>query len=127
MGKVEDVICTECAQKFQGELKQDLLGIRKTKCPSCGKEVKYPLTGGTFGCYISILILFGLIFIVALINGRIAFPGIIAILVVVALVQNADVKKKLEIAKKRNADTPPPPSAGQGDDEIIKAPDEIEE
>jgi len=88
-----NVTCPNCSTKFVGFPKRSFLGFQKLKCRKCSKDVMYPLTSGyrTFYRVIFVLMVIGVWF--SLQEGVSASPGFLGIATLVALYQDAKLRK----------------------------------
>jgi hypothetical protein len=98
----ENLVCTECAGTFIGKKKINLLGFPEAKCALCGKKSEYQLEPDMHRNYVLLISFLGLIFFFILLSGRIAFPGILMILVGYALYKNRKIFDK-ELAARQKA------------------------
>ena len=113
-GGPDSVVCTNCLNQFAAWKKLSPLGFKTYLCPRCNTKVYYPLAGDHFGCFVAVLIAFGIITVTSLASGKVAIPGLIAVLAVPALINNARIKRRTREAegKARALAAPPPEPAG---------------
>ena len=102
-----DAICRTCSARFTAAGKHSFLGFRKLKCPSCGKDVEYPLTPGFRTAYWVVVVLMALAVSAALMQGKLAAPGIIGLAAVFALMKDARVKREVAEAEVSAAEMGP--------------------
>tara|TARA_R110002072_G_scaffold271879_1_gene431901 strand:+ start:3489 stop:3809 length:321 start_codon:yes stop_codon:yes gene_type:complete len=88
-------LCGTCKHQFSTEPKRSFLGFQKVTCPSCNKEITYPLTSGYRATYWVLLVLMIVGIIKAFSEGGIAGPGGFGIAIIVALVIDAKIKSKV--------------------------------
>ena len=86
--------CPKCRNMFNGEPSRTFLGFQKLVCPRCRNRLAYPLTRGYRIFYWGMLVLMGLMIVAAFAQGDFAFPGGIGICMIVALVRDAQLKKR---------------------------------
>lgn len=86
--------CGHCKKDVTATPKRSFLGFQKVACPSCQQAETFPLTKGFRTTYIVIVALMALTILMALQQGEIGFPGLLGILVIAALVIDANIKKK---------------------------------
>jgi hypothetical protein len=63
------------------------------RCPSCGKDVVYPLTSGYRIIYWAILGLMLVAVVVNYSNGQPTYPGLLGFAALIALVEDARIRK----------------------------------
>lgn len=86
--------CRHCKQSVAASPTRTFLGFQKTTCPHCNTVETFPLTKGFRTTYIVIVALMVLTILMAIQKGEIGFPGLIGVLVIAALVLDANLKKK---------------------------------
>lgn len=91
-----DVICQNCSHSFTAVPKRSFLGFQKVACPSCGKKSIYPLTQGYRVTYWVLIALMIVWFLGTLSKGDIAVPGILGVAIIVALIKDSSIKKKVK-------------------------------
>jgi hypothetical protein len=96
------MICTECAQDVPAATKLSFLGFPTFMCPSCNKQVRYPLSMGRKIFYWLLVALFAGITINALAHGAVAMPGLLGILVIIAVVTDLGQMAKVREAERRH-------------------------
>jgi len=96
-----DAICRSCGSHFRAVPTRSFLGFQKLKCPTCSKDVLYPLTSGYRTTYWIIVGLMALAILGNLSEGRIAFPGLLGIAVIIGLVSDARIRKEVAAAMAR--------------------------
>jgi hypothetical protein len=96
------MICTECAQDVQATTKLTFLGFPSFTCPSCHKLVTYPLGTGRKVFYWILVAVFAAMTINALMHGQIAVPGLIGLLVIIAVVMDIGKMSTLRQAEQRH-------------------------
>ncbi len=87
-----DAICTNCGTKFRDVPRRTFLGFQKFQCPKCLEKVTYPLTDGY---RITYWILLTLAFIAAVSQGNIPIPGGFGIAIIVALISDMKIRKRI--------------------------------
>jgi len=90
--------CASCNHQFAAIPTRSFLGFQKLECPSCKAKVTYPLTKGYRITYIVIFGLMVLQIIATFSQGAIGFPGGIGIAVIIALVIDFNLRKKIAAA-----------------------------
>jgi hypothetical protein len=85
--------CPNCSTRFTAFPKRTFLGFQKMKCRKCSKDVVYPLTSGyrTFYRVLLVMMVVGIWYSIKL--GVTPSPGLLGIATVVALVQDARIRK----------------------------------
>ncbi|MGA2527328.1 MAG: hypothetical protein ABSF79_12045 [Smithellaceae bacterium] len=91
-----DAVCQNCSRRFTEVPKRSFLGFQKVACPSCEKKSTYPLTSGYRATYWVLLALMVVGFIGTLSQGGIAGPGIFGIAIIIALIKDSSIKKKVK-------------------------------
>lgn len=86
--------CSSCGSQFRATPKRTFLGFLKFKCPSCASDVLHPLTGGYRVTYWIILLLMVWAFTYNLSNGQISVPGLLGIGIIIALVEDARLRRR---------------------------------
>ena len=86
--------CSKCRSIFNGEPDRTFLGFQRMVCPKCGNRLSYPLSRGYRIFYWMMLVLMGLMIVAAFAQGDFAFPGIIGICMIVALVRDARLRRR---------------------------------
>ena len=94
-----DAICRHCSARFRGMPRTDLLGIRRFTCPSCGREVDYPLAEWRRAVYWVLVILMGIGVLTAFLQRKFAWPAIVALAVILALVKDARLRREVRSAE----------------------------
>lgn len=96
-------VCQSCNSSFTTEPRKTFLGFQKLTCTFCGTEATYPLTRGyritywvTFGVMVATIIN-------SVSEGQIGFPGGIGIAVLVALVIDWRLKRRIAFAPGKKA------------------------
>ena len=79
---------------FNGEPGRTFLGFQRLICPRCGGRLAYPLTRGYRIFYWVMLVLMALMIAAAFAQGDFAFPGVIGICMIVALVRDAQLRRR---------------------------------
>ena len=90
-----EATCSSCKHKFTAVPRRSFLGFQRLNCPACAKSVLYPLTSGYRTTYKVLLGLMVLAVFGALAKGDIAFPGVLGIAAVVALLKDRGIKKRV--------------------------------
>lgn len=93
-----NVRCASCSHQFSAIPTKSFLGFQKLDCPSCNAKVTYPLTKGYRITYMVILALMVLTIISSFSQGSIGFPGGLGIAVIIALVIDFNLRRKLAAA-----------------------------
>jgi len=88
-------VCSHCQTPFSGTPTRTFLGFQRVKCSSCGTSLTYPLTSGYRIAYWVFLVLFGAALANALAEGEVALPGLAVIGAVIALVRDAQIRRKV--------------------------------
>ena len=88
-----DAKCPNCAHEFRAVPKRSFLSFQKMRCPSCGKDVVYPLTSGYRIIYWAILGLMLVAVVVNYSNGQPTYPGLLGFAALIALVEDARIRK----------------------------------
>jgi hypothetical protein len=88
-----NVTCPNCSTKFMGFPKRTFLGFQKLKCRKCSKDVVYPLTTGYRNFYRVIFVLMVIGVWVSVQEGVTATPGFLGIATMIALYQDAKLRK----------------------------------
>ena len=86
--------CAGCRSSFVGQPTRTFLGFQRLKCPRCNREVVYPLTSGFRITYWVVVALMAFAVVANAAEGRIAVPGLIGILIIVALVRDWKLRKQ---------------------------------
>src|SRR6266568_3489091 len=94
LGEIE-ALCNSCRTRFRSTPTRSFLGFQRVKCPSCGKETLYPLTTGYRGAYWVILGLMILAVIKNASEGQLTIPGLLGIAVIIAIVRDAQIRKRV--------------------------------
>ncbi len=87
--------CNKCNANFTQEPKRSFLGFQKLVCSSCNEKLVYPLTTGYRITYWVLVAFMALSFANALSQGGIAFPGVLGIAIIIALIQDWRIKKRV--------------------------------
>jgi len=90
-----DAICAKCRGAFRAKPTRSFLGFQKLTCPHCSHRVLYPLTSAYRTTYWVILALMAVAVYADLAGGGIATPSPIVMLVILALVRDARMRKQL--------------------------------
>jgi DNA-directed RNA polymerase subunit RPC12/RpoP len=85
--------CPNCGREFRAVPKRSFLAFQKMRCPSCSKDVVYPLTKGYRFIYWVILALMLVAVVVNYSMGRITYPSLLGFAALVALVEDARIRK----------------------------------
>lgn len=93
--------CTSCGTQFRGKPTRSFLGFQRLTCPNCAQEVLYPLTSGYRITYWVILALMIVITVVNLAEGAITVPGLLGIAVIVGIVKDIQIRKRVAVASSR--------------------------
>ena len=88
-------ICPSCKASFSAEPKQTFLGFQRMTCPSCSADVTYPLTRGYRIAYWIIASLMLVTIAYSFTEGEIGFPGGLGIAVLIALVIDWRLQRKV--------------------------------
>jgi hypothetical protein len=89
-----DATCASCHTSFRGQPIRTFLGFQKLTCPKCSQAVVYPLTPGFRITYWILVALMAVTVAINLSQGRIAVPGILGILIIVALARDWKIRKR---------------------------------
>jgi len=93
----QEIVCTECFSTFNAIPKRSFLGFLKFVCPKCNKNVLYPLTSGYRTFYWILVVLMAIVFIGSIaMGGGIFAPNLLGIAVIIALVKDVSIKKKIQ-------------------------------
>jgi hypothetical protein len=90
-----DATCASCHTSFRGKPARTFLGFQRLRCPKCSQQVDYPLTSGFRITYWVLVALMALAVVVNLSEGKIAVPGILGILIIVALARDWKIRKQV--------------------------------
>jgi|SRR3954447_14461163 DNA-directed RNA polymerase subunit RPC12/RpoP len=96
-----DAACTSCGTQFRAKPTRSFLGFQRLTCPNCAHEVLYPLTPGYRITYWAILALMIVGAIVNLAEGAIPIPGLLGIAVVIGIVKDVQIRKRIAVASAR--------------------------
>jgi predicted RNA-binding Zn-ribbon protein involved in translation (DUF1610 family) len=97
---IQNAVCTNCRTRVQAAPKVNLMGLHKFTCPNCGKPFLYPMPDRRRNWYIGFGVAFLVLFVVLLLTTRrIAFPGVIPVAAIIAVIQNASVRRKVAAAE----------------------------
>jgi hypothetical protein len=91
------VICFHCMEVITSNYQQTFIGFRKYHCPGCGKKVIYPLPTLYVAIYVIILVLFGSLFVVNLMAGRLAIPGLLVVVGIAGLIVDFSIRRKVKL------------------------------
>lgn len=92
------LLCTSCHHRVQAPVATSFLGFPRFTCPFCAAVVLHPLRSGRRKLYWGFLVFMGVVSLLILTTGAIPTPGILTIIVIVALSEDSGIRKKLEIA-----------------------------
>lgn len=98
-----DATCTKCGARQRGTAKRSFFGFQKLTCQRCEATFLYPLTEGYKSFYWLIVTLGVISAVVILANGEFPLPSIWLLLVSIALVKNAAIKKQVATAEAKPA------------------------
>lgn len=87
--------CQSCRTSFAAEPKRTFLGFQKLTCPSCNAKVIYPLTRGYRITYWVIFAIMVITVLGAFAQGGIGFPGGLGIAVLIALLKDWTIQKRV--------------------------------
>ena len=87
--------CQACDSNFTAEPKRTFLGFQRLQCPSCSAKVVYPLTKGYRVTYWVLLIFMIFAIIGAFAQGGIGLPGGLGVAVLIALVRDWIIKRRV--------------------------------
>ncbi len=87
--------CSKCGTSLQGAPKKTFLGFQELSCESCKHTERLPLTKGYRTTYWVITVVMILSIAASFQQGSVGLPGLLGILVVIALVMDARLRKKL--------------------------------
>lgn len=88
------VTCLQCGKAFPATMKRSFLGFPKVVCPNCGIRGHRPLTRGFRAFYWVFLGIMLLVLVALFASGGFAIPGILTILVIVALARDAAFRRR---------------------------------
>src|SRR5437764_895837 len=88
-----DARCTSCGHEFRKVPKKSFLAFQKMRCPSCSKDVVYPLTNGYRVIWWAVVVLMLVVVIVNATNGRASYPTLVGFAAVFALVEDARIRR----------------------------------
>jgi DNA-directed RNA polymerase subunit RPC12/RpoP len=89
--------CPNCGREFRAVPKRSFLSFQKMRCPSCTKDVVYPLTKGYRIIYWAILALMLVAVVVNYTNGQPTYPGLLGFAALIALVEDARIRKAASV------------------------------
>ena len=98
-----EVVCTECHSTFNATPKRSFLGFLQFVCPKCNRKVVYPLTSGYRIFYWIVFTYMVIVSVVAFKQGGFAIPGLIGIAVIIALIKDTSIKRKVQSARRVEA------------------------
>src|SRR6266852_2105593 len=105
LGEIEE-LCNSCKAQFRSRPTRSFLGFQKVECPSCGKETLYPLTTGYRVAYWVIICLMILAIFYNAGAGQLTIPGLLGIAVIIAIVRDAQIRKRVAQAAAQEGVSP---------------------
>lgn len=117
-----NAVCSHCKHHFTGLPKRSFLGFQKLNCPECKEKVTYPLTSGYRTTYWVLLVFMVLSIVGSFSRGEIGLPGGIGIAVVIALISDWNIKKRIRASAENRLQQELPPlilAAADGNDELV--------
>lgn len=92
-------ICRSCNKRFKRRPTRTFLGFQALLCPRCSARVLYPLTSGYRAFYWAYLAVVAVATIAVLVSGKIPIPGLFAVPVVWALLEDGRIKREVLAAE----------------------------
>ena len=114
LGEIEE-LCNSCKAQFRSRPTRSFLGFQKVECPSCGKETLYPLTTGYRVAYWVIICLMILAIFYNAGAGQLTIPGLLGIAVIIAIVRDAQIRKRVAQAAAQEGVSPARSAANTGE------------
>lgn len=90
--------CNKCKSSFTQGPKRSFLGFQKLICPTCNEKLVYPLTNGYRITYWVLFASMALGAINAFSQGGFAYPGGFGLAIIIALIQDSRIKKRISTA-----------------------------
>ena len=97
--------CNKCGIHFRDHPTLTFLGFQKLKCPNCSYATLLPLKPGYRITYWAILALMILAAINALSKGGVPVPGLLGIAVIIGIVKDIRLRRKLTAADARKTES----------------------
>ena len=113
-------VCPHCEGGFTAIPNRTFLGFQKLTCPECKGNVIFPLTSGYRTTYWVVFVFMVLGIFASFSEGGFAFPGGLGIAVVIALVRDSIIKKRVATV---SAQQSAKPNASPNPDTHVKCPD----
>ncbi|RON17919.1 hypothetical protein BK660_21755 [Pseudomonas brassicacearum] len=88
--------CRSCGQPATAATKRTFLGFQRVSCPYCKKAEDFPLAKGYRAAYLAILAVMAISVAMAVSQDEIPLPGLLGILVIIALIIDFRRRKKMK-------------------------------